>query len=221
MSINGHGRLMNPVSRSSAWRIPKYRDLFPVFRFDTEWCASFRRIDIARNATCGVCGPVYNGKPEEPLTEIRKKYRMVNATSFERNSHAFKNIASFIPYIVETYRKGQWIKPRVKIEANHKGNVSFRVCPVVDEKVDPTMECFDQNNLLFENGETTFPLNDGKKIRVPVYDALGNQIKNTTEFQFKVKLPKNLVCEHCLFQWKWIGVNDQRYYGCSDIRIQE
>lgn len=62
------------------------------------------------------------------------------------------------------------------------------------------MECFDQNNLLFEDGETTFPLNNGTVVKVPVYNKLGKTIGKHKMFQFKVQLPGELVCEHCLFQ---------------------
>lgn len=223
VSINGHGRLMEPVARSSAWRLPKYSESVPKFSYDSEWCAGRNDNRNARNSTCGVCGPIYNGKVDEQFTEISKPASklIVNTTSFERNSFAFKNFVSIAPYIVETYQKGQWIRPRVKIDANHGGDVSFRICPIVDEKVDPSMECFDQNDLFFENGATTFPLNDGKVVNLPIYDKLGAVIKKHNMFEFKVKLPNDLVCEHCLFQWKWVGQNLQKYYGCSDISIQE
>lgn len=117
VSINAHGKLMDPVSRSSAWRLPKYSGFFPEFLWDNEWCATKKETENVRNSTCGVCGPVYHGEPGRSFTEIFKPAAniIVNATSFERNSFAFKNIVSFIPYIVETYQKGQWISPKVKV----------------------------------------------------------------------------------------------------------
>lgn len=117
VSISGHGRLMDPVSRSSAWRLQKYRGSARKFPYDNEWCASKRETN-SRNSTCGVCGPVYDGKPGRRFTEIRKpaSNMTVNATSFERDSFAFKRLVSMMPYIVETYQKGQWISPKVKVD---------------------------------------------------------------------------------------------------------
>ena len=59
--VNGHGRLMEPVNRGSAWR--QYPNDFPEATYDIEWCGydskekeeqylKVNPTDI-RNVTCG------------------------------------------------------------------------------------------------------------------------------------------------------------------------
>ena len=49
--VNGHGKLLDPVNRASAWRY--FPERFPKTEYDDEWCA-FDNISLnKRNVTCG------------------------------------------------------------------------------------------------------------------------------------------------------------------------
>jgi len=65
-------------------------------------------------------------------------------------------------------------------------------------------ECFENNKLKFENGLEEVQLESGTKD--------GEDIKKKN-FYFKVQLPKDLTCQHCVFQWWWLGVNQE--YVCK------
>ncbi len=62
------------------------------------------------------------------------------------------------------------------------------------------MDCFEQNILKFVNGQETFSLNKAMTTKEEVYDRNYNVIGREEWHNFKVKLPDNLECAHCLFQ---------------------
>ena len=123
VSIQGHGKLMDPISRGSAWRLKLFKGVFPSVKFDNEWCADGKQVN-KRNVTCGVCGPVYNNKPDAQFTTIWKGSlnASVNVTSYERNSFHFKNLPTMLPFIVKTYKKGQQIDVKVKVRIFYFSN---------------------------------------------------------------------------------------------------
>lgn len=49
--VNGHGKLLDPVNRASAWRY--FPDRFPKTEFDDEWCGFDNISTNIRNVTCG------------------------------------------------------------------------------------------------------------------------------------------------------------------------
>ncbi len=59
------------------------------------------------------------------------------------------------------------------------------------------MSCFDNNVLRFENGLTEVEMNSVKPLQFkdPETGELENEI-----FNYRVRLPKDLVCEHCILQ---------------------
>lgn len=220
---NGHGRLMDPISRGSAWR--EYPDLFPKALYDIEWCgyeseaqeADYLRVnpkDI-RNVTCGVCGPIYNDRPENSATIFKPNINggaWSEVFSFEKSSPIYRG------HIVKTYTKGQTIDVTLKIAANHKGSVQFRIVNTESMANDPSWSQVDRNILQFENGEKEMLLNDGEIVDKIVYDANGDILR--TSFKFRVQLPSYLTCNRCFFQWRWFNTgNGQKYFGCSDISI--
>ncbi len=104
--------------------------------------------------------------------------------------------------------------------ANHLGIFEFRVCSIDnDPSQDATKSCLDLNVLQVTNTSTQFPI----------------QASYTT-VHINVTLPANLVCKHCVFQWKYktgnswgvssngraclgCGRENEEFYGCSDIAI--
>lgn len=55
--VNGHGRLMNPPSRSSVWRIEEFESFEPPINYDDDslYCGSIHQ-EGDPGANCGVCG---------------------------------------------------------------------------------------------------------------------------------------------------------------------
>ena len=114
--IEGHGRMMEPTNRASVWRLrylPDFKNI-PEVNYENEWCGFDDPVKDARknlrNATCGVCGPIYNNKPEA-ITQIWKSSsnKFVNVTSFERTSPVYTG------KIVKTYIRGEWIEVQIKV----------------------------------------------------------------------------------------------------------
>ncbi|XP_022822931.1 uncharacterized protein LOC111353940 isoform X2 [Spodoptera litura] len=117
--------------------------------------------------------------------------------------------------IVATYQQGDVITTKVDLSASHLGYWEFRLC--VDPE-DNTQECYDRHVLeLVEGGTKYYPTKPG------IY---------TVEYH----LPSNVVCEHCVLQWKYTagnnwGVcadgsgalgcgNQENFFSCSDITIK-
>ena len=93
----------------------------------------------------------------------------------------------------------------MQVDANHRGRVQFRIC-VAPEKGDPSKDCFEKNKLKFENGQDEVDLWSV----VPVQQKFGSELGQI--FKYKVQLPRNLTCKHCLFQFWWNGnLNSQLY----------
>ena len=201
--VNGHGRMMFPISRSSIWRQVPNNPLYPRYEEDAVWCEltlNRKAIENDRNATCGIAGTIYNGKIRGSSTLYFEK-KLRDVYSYEFGSERY------VGTIVEAFKKGEVIYPQIEIVVNHGGWVEFRVCPA-PVNGDPTMECFEleQNKLKF--------IADGKtraQLRSVSPDA-----KNY--YTYSVKLPDNLTCEHCVLQWHWFGsgwtiYEGQKYYG--------
>ncbi|CAK1555526.1 unnamed protein product [Leptosia nina] len=117
--------------------------------------------------------------------------------------------------IVANYTSGQIIDITVEITAFHMGYWYFKLCPKPEAELKQT--CFDQFPLELENGGFYY---------FPEYG--GN-------FTVKYRLPEDLVCEHCVLQWRYVAGNNwghcddgtdgmgcgkQETFGsCSDISI--
>lgn len=75
---------------------------------------------------------------------------------------------------------------QVEITVNHGGWFEFRLCPNNDVKKRATQECLDKYLLRQLDGST----------RVVVPEGLGI-------VSIQLKLPQDLTCSQCVFQWKW------------------
>lgn len=128
--VSGHGRLLDPPSRSTMWRFgfknpPNYND-------HELFCGGLSRMVL--NGKCGLCGDPADMKPPRP-NEAGGKY------------------ANGI--VVRHYKVNQEIDVEVELTAHHKGFFEFKICPTNNAKVDPTQECFDQNALKLVDGSGT------------------------------------------------------------------
>jgi hypothetical protein len=99
------------------------------------------------------------------------------------------------------------------------GVFEFRVCNIDNDPTkDATQKCLDLNVLQITNDSTQYPIKS-----------------SFTTVHVNVTLPAELLCKHCVFQWKYItgnswgvsngkaclgcGKQNEEFYGCSDIAI--
>ena len=100
------------------------------------------------------------------------------------------------------------------------GVFEFRVCSIDnDPSSDATQSCLDLNVLKVSQTSTEYPIQ-----------------ATYAKVHVNVTLPADLVCKHCVFQWKYrtgnswgvgitgrsclgCGRENEEFYGCSDIAI--
>ncbi|PVD36382.1 hypothetical protein C0Q70_03364 [Pomacea canaliculata] len=129
-SACGHGRLMEPPSRSSMWR-----EGFNTPRNDDDnalSCGGFWNQHGIHGGKCGICGDPYQGPREN---EAGGKY----ATGV----------------ISRVYKQGQTIDVIVEVTANHLGWFEFKICPQNNPKMEATQECLDKHVLRLSDGSAT------------------------------------------------------------------
>lgn len=185
---HGHGYIVDPPARTSAWRFG-YNT--PVNHDDNQmWCGGLRA-KMAADGKCGVCGDPYNGPKD---AEVGGRW------------------VTKPPTIVRTYRSGSWINVTVLLTAAHKGDFQFRICPATSNQVEVTQECLNLNTLDIEGyPNKTFPIGSERR-----------------SYYFRLKLPNNLTCKRCVFQWDYTAGNNwnapprnqETYRGCADVTIE-
>ncbi|WAR18884.1 hypothetical protein MAR_000722 [Mya arenaria] len=124
--IRGHGRLLEPPGRSSAWRFN-----FPVPHNTMDHQLNCKGYGIG--GRCGVCGDPYEGPYEN---EAGGKYAR--------------------GIIVQNYTQGQRIRVTIEITVNHGGYSEFRICPNNDVTKRVTQDCMDHYLLMTPFGETRY-----------------------------------------------------------------
>lgn len=130
--ISGHGRLVEPPSRSSMWRFgfktkPNYND-------NELFCGGYS-VQWQRNGgKCGVCGDAWHLPTPRPN---------------EAGGTYGRGI------IVRKYKPGQIIKSTVDITANHRGFFEFKLCPHNNPRTVVTQDCLDQHLLELADGSGT------------------------------------------------------------------
>ncbi|XP_043286017.1 uncharacterized protein [Venturia canescens] len=138
--IEAHGRLMDPVNRSSAWR--RGFNVSTNFNDAGNYCGGFGvQYNKQNKGRCGVCGDDFS-LPQPRANENGGKFG--------------KGI------IVKTYRARSKIKVDVELTANHKGYYEFALCPLKDKKQLETEECFDMYKLKLVNGGYQYKVTAGK-----------------------------------------------------------
>ncbi|XP_068681917.1 uncharacterized protein [Montipora foliosa] len=110
-SVVGHGRLIDPPSRNSAWRFgfpnpPHYTD-------NELNCGGFNVQWKTNGGKCGVCGDPYHEKNQPHIWP--GKY-----------ANGIKT---------KTYREGQEIEVLIEITSNHKGTFFFRIGELKSEPI--------------------------------------------------------------------------------------
>ncbi|XP_012548192.1 uncharacterized protein LOC105842064 [Bombyx mori] len=136
---SGHGRLIEPPSRASAWR----------FGFDTPhnyndhelFCGGFSRQWNKNDGKCGVCGDPWDASTPR---------------AHELGGRFGKGI------IVRKYAPKSTITIKVELTASHNGFFEFRVC---EEPKSTTQECLDKYVLKMDGKDSTkFYPRDGNKV---------------------------------------------------------
>ncbi|RWS02710.1 uncharacterized protein B4U79_01228 [Dinothrombium tinctorium] len=131
--IFGHGRLIDPPSRSTAWR---YGFKTPINFDDQElFCGGFRNQWYINGGKCGICGDPFNGERRNELP----------------NGIYAKNLV-----ITRIYNQNSVIAAKVKLIKNHKGFFVFKLCPARSMQVEVTQECLDSNVLQVVNSREKF-----------------------------------------------------------------
>lgn len=115
--IRGHGMMLDPASRNSAWRYFPNR---PKQYTDNQLnCGGFSAQWNKNNGKCGVCGDAYHRN--DPL--------YVYPGKFAKDA-----------FITKTYKEGQTIDVKIHITSNHQGFFRFSLgklesCPVTQEQL--------------------------------------------------------------------------------------
>ncbi|XP_041972028.1 uncharacterized protein LOC121728004 [Aricia agestis] len=125
----GHGRLIEPPSRASAWR----------YGFDTPhnyndhelYCGGFTRQWRRNGGKCGVCGDAWDAPKPRP---------------HEIGGTFYKGV------IVRKYAPGDVITVKVQLTASHMGWFEFKVC---DNPSQTDEECMSKHVLKLEGSEAT------------------------------------------------------------------
>lgn len=124
--------------------------------------------------------------------------------------------------IVRSYDQGEVISVSVQLTASHKGYFEFKICKKDNPRKRTTQECLDKYPLQLEDGS-------GTRYNIP--NKSGYQL-----ITVKLRLPEDVTCRDCTFQWKYnagnswgadsssgrncLGCgNQEQFYGCADIAI--
>lgn len=103
--------------------------------------------------------------------------------------------------ITKTFKQGDIVEADVEVTANHRGWFEFKICPydkpapediergANGQFIEVTQRCLDKHPI---------PLADGSGYRYELPSPWKRGIHTV-----KLRLPFNLVCNKCLFQWKY------------------
>lgn len=101
--------------------------------------------------------------------------------------------------IVKSYKRGSTIPVTAKITANHRGHFYFKICNLdVDRRESDA--CFERYRILISDGSPTYPLPSA----------------SAKDYTLSLKLPSDLVCNHCVLQWTYVAGNN--WGMCEDGR---
>ncbi|CAF1408670.1 unnamed protein product [Adineta ricciae] len=206
--VRGHGYLADPPARSSAWLFDKAFDqCCRYYNHAQMFCGGTYHQWTVNGGKCSICGEAYDLK--DKLFDLGGKM--------------------YLGKIVRTYTQGATIPVTVVLTANHLGVFEFRVCNIDnDPNQDATQACLNLNllNVTIETSPTGV---DRESTQYPVS-------RTSATVRLNVTLPSNLVCKHCVFQWKYrtgnswgsfngkaclgCGRENEEFFGCSDIAIR-
>ncbi|KAK7497837.1 hypothetical protein BaRGS_00010971 [Batillaria attramentaria] len=193
----GHGRLLEPPSRSSMWR----------FGFNTTRnyndnslnCGGLYTQWFVNQGKCGVCGDPWN-QPVPRDNEAGGRYG--------------KGI------ITRAYKPGQEMNVRVEITANHAGWFEFRLCPHNDPSTPVTQRCLDQHLLGLADGSgTRYQLVSGTRFADLTLTLPPGLTCSQCVLQWKWHAANNFGTDSSGTACIGCGDVQEEFYSCSDIAI--
>ena len=120
----------------------------------------------------------------------------------------------------DSYQAGSEIEVNVQLTASHLGQFEFAICPLKDSDQLETEECFDAHKVELASGGYKY-----------------TKVDTSRDYKIKLRLPKDLTCDHCVFRWHYrtgnnwgncrngtgaMGCgNQETFRTCSDIKIME
>ncbi|KAM3963926.1 uncharacterized protein ACR2FA_001959 [Aphomia sociella] len=193
--VSGHGRLIEPPSRASAWR----------YGFDTPhnyndhelYCGGFSRQWNKNDGKCGVCGDAWDAPSPRP---------------HEFGGRFYKGV------IVRKYAPKDSVIIKVELTANHNGYFEFRIC---DEYKGTTQECLDKNVLKIDGKDgTKFYPKDGNRIYEMKYKLPDDLECSHCVMQWRYIAGNNW--GNCENGTEAVGCGPQEEFrACADIAIGE
>ncbi|XP_078484335.1 uncharacterized protein LOC100181283 [Ciona intestinalis] len=201
----GHGRLMEPPSRSSMHRrindpeIRPYKNIIVANYNDMGLNCGGRSNQISNGGRCGVCGDPYNA-PEPRENEAGGKFAQ--------------------GFVTRNYQRGQLIPVTVELTAPHLGYFEFRICPWNNFEKPVTHECLDRHLLSFENHETRYQITSSiaqsynMNVQLPT-DVVCEQCV----LQWRYRTGNSWGTEN---GESGIGLGQQEeFYGCADVAVAD
>jgi hypothetical protein len=200
--IHGHGYLLEPVARSSAWLIDaSFRQCCTYSNHMEMFCGGLQHQWNNQGGKCSICGEAYD-KPNKLFDKGGAMYR---GTS------------------VRTYTQGQQIDVKVVLTANHKGYFEFRLCNLDGSSSDATQDCLDRGILKIANTDSTKFRDIDKygseaitvRVQLPSNVACRHCV-----FQWRYTTGNNWGTDPVTGQSGiGFGIENETFMGCSDITI--
>ena len=206
--VTGHGRLVDPPARSTAWR---YGYDTPVNYDDNQLYCGGKQIQWEVNGgKCGICGDPWNGKREHETPDGKYAQNPLRITGH--------------------YASESVLEARVELTTSHLGFFTFRLCPETSDEREVTQSCLDRYLLkwLQRNGST--------QDKYPIHSE-GTLENSSRFFVIPLRLPSNVTCDRCVLQWTYTAGNSwgdcpdgsketgcgpqETFRGCADIKIYD
>ncbi|CAF1008607.1 unnamed protein product [Rotaria sp. Silwood1] len=203
VSIHGHGYLLDPVARSSAWLVDQsFKQCCTYPNHMEMFCGGTQHQWNVHGGKCGICGESY----DRPVKVFEKGGAMYTGK------------------IVKTYNQGQQIDVTVVLTANHKGYFEFRLCNLDNNpNSDATQECLDRRLLKIAGTDSTKFRDVDKygsqaitvRVQLPSDVACRHCV-----FQWKYTTGNSWGTDPVTGQsGLGMGIENETFMGCSDISI--
>ncbi|CAF1289427.1 unnamed protein product [Adineta ricciae] len=202
-AISGHGYLINPPARSSAWLVDQsFRQCCTYSNHMEMFCGGTQHQWATHGGKCSICG--------EPYDRVNKVFE--------------KGGAMYLGKIVKTYNQGQQIDVTVVLTANHKGYFEFRLCSL-DSNPDSeaTQDCLDRRLLKLVGTDSTKYRDVDKygseaitvRLQLPADVACRHCV-----FQWKYVTGNSWGTDPLTGQsGLGMGIENETFMGCADISI--
>jgi hypothetical protein len=208
VEVNGHGRLIDPPARSTAWRFGYDT---PVNYDDNQLYCGGKQVQWEQNGgKCGVCGDNWSGVREHESPNGKYTPTPLRITG--------------------NYASGSILEAVVELTTSHLGFFTFKMCPDTSDKREVTQECLDKHLLYYTTkaGEM--------KDKYPIHEE-GRMERGSGIYKVPLRLPNNVTCDRCVLQWTYTTGNSwgvcpdgtketgcgpqETFRGCSDILIYD